>query len=190
MGSAHVQRQRDVRADGQWRSDRVTRLEQKEAVVKGWVYFARHGAEGPIKIGRAYDPHTRVRDLAVGSPIGLVLLGAVLSTSPEKEEVEIHARLHEHCIRGEWFAAEAVLHEMRRLRNRMVLPEKLKRQESPNAGLNRQVHSPTVAKKDVTVRMRADVSEVKRWRAAARRAKRTLSDWMRLTLLNAAGPQG
>jgi uncharacterized protein (DUF1778 family) len=46
-----------------------------------------------------------------------------------------------------------------------------------------------VAKKDVTVRMRVSASEVKRWRAAARLAKRTLSDWMRLMLSTAASPQ-
>ena len=49
-------------------------------------------------------------------------------------------------------------------------------------------HCPAVAKKDVTVRMRAATSEVKRWKRAARRASRSLSDWMRLTLSNAASP--
>ena len=50
-------------------------------------------------------------------------------------------------------------------------------------------HFSSVPKKDVTVRMRVAASEVKRWRTAARRAKRTLSDWMRLMLSNAAGPR-
>jgi len=46
-----------------------------------------------------------------------------------------------------------------------------------------------VVKKDVTVRMRVAASEAKRWKAAARRAKRSLSDWMRLMLSDAADPQ-
>jgi hypothetical protein len=42
-----------------------------------------------------------------------------------------------------------------------------------------------VAKKDITVRMRVAASEVKRWKTAARQAKRTLSDWMRLSIREA-----
>ena len=45
-----------------------------------------------------------------------------------------------------------------------------------------------MAKKDVTVRMRVAASEVKRWKIEARRAKRTLSDWMRLMLSKAVSP--
>lgn len=33
--------------------------------MKGWVYFARLGTEGPIKIGRACDPQQRVAGLSL-----------------------------------------------------------------------------------------------------------------------------
>lgn len=52
-------------------------------------------------------------------------------------------------------------------------------------GVATKWHFLSVPKKDVTVRMRVAASEVKRWKTAARRAKRTLSDWMRLKLSNA-----
>jgi hypothetical protein len=143
--------------------------------VKSWIYFARHGAAGPIKIGRAADPHKRVRDLAVGSPIALVLLGAVLSDRPEEEEVEIHTRLSEHCIRGEWFVAAAALQEMKRLEMRVIFPEELKSRETPNDVLDTQMN------------FRALPEEIEAWKGAARRAGMPLSRWARSQLDAAAG---
>jgi len=43
-----------------------------------------------------------------------------------------------------------------------------------------------VTTKAVTVRVRVEGAEAKRWKRAARQAKRSLSDWMRLTLSSAA----
>jgi len=40
--------------------------------------------------------------------------------------------------------------------------------------------------KSVTIRMRVTASDAKQWRAAAGRERRTLSDWMRLRLREAA----
>lgn len=142
--------------------------------MKSWIYFARHGTEGPIKIGRAADPHKRARDLAVGSPVVLVLLGAVLSDRPEKEEAEIHARLREHCIRGEWFVADAALQEMKRLEARVVFPDELKSCETPNDVLDTQVN------------FRALREEIEVWKVAARRADMPLARWARSHLDAAA----
>lgn len=143
--------------------------------MKSWIYFARHGVDGPIKIGRAVDPHKRVRDLAVGSPIPLVLLGAVLSDRSEEEEDEIHARLHEHCIRGEWFAAEAALHEMERLGSRMARPEELMPQATLNDVLNTNVN------------VRAKPEEMSAWKRAACDVGMSLSRWARSQLDASAG---
>lgn len=143
--------------------------------MKGWVYFARQGASGPIKIGRAVDPHKRVRDLSVGSPIPLVILGAVLSEAYEEEEAEIHARLDERCVQGEWFVAEVAFCEMKRLEARMVSPEELIPQKTHNDVL------------DTNVNVRVRPEEMAAWKLAARRAGMSLSRWTRNELDAAAG---
>lgn len=135
--------------------------------MKSWVYFARHGVDGPIKIGRAYDPHKRVRGLSVGSPIGLVLIGAVLSARADEEEAEIHARLDAHCIRGEWFTAGAVQEEMERLMSRLVMPEDIDPQETENDTLG----------SNLNIRVTAD--ELTAWKVAARSMGMPLSQWAR-----------
>lgn len=135
--------------------------------MKAWVYFARAGARGPVKVGRACNPHKRLRDLSVGSPIALVLIAAVLSDCAEEEENAIKNRLHMHRIRGEWFVAEAVRHEMSRLESRLVAPEDVKPQETPNDSLN------------VNMNVRVSVEELAAWKAAARSAGMSLSQWAR-----------
>jgi hypothetical protein len=146
--------------------------------VKAWIYFACCGTDGPIKIGRAADPHKRVRDLAVGSPIDLVILGAILSERPEEEEAEIHERLREHCVRGEWFVAEMVHQEMKRLETRLVAPDELKSCETPN-----------VDAFGTNVNVRALPEEMLMWKAAAHRAGVSLSQWARNQLDAAAAEE-
>lgn len=143
--------------------------------MKGWVYFARQGASGPIKIGRAVDPHKRVRDLSVGSPIPLVILGAVLCEAYEEEEAEIHTRLDEHCVQGEWFVADVAFCEMKRLEARMMSPEELIPQKTHNDVL------------DTNVNVRVRPEEMTAWKLAAQRASMTLSRWTRSELNVAAG---
>lgn len=143
--------------------------------MKGWIYFARHGADGPIKIGRAVDPHKRARDLSVGSPIPLVIFGAVLSEAYEEEETEIHVRLDEHCIQGEWFVAEAAFSEMKRLEARMVPADEIIPQRTYNDVL------------DTNVNVRVFPEEMAAWKRAARRDGMSLSQWTRRELDAAAG---
>lgn len=69
--------------------------------VKGWVYFARFGTDGPIKIGNARNPKRRVNRLSVCSPREIFLLGAMMSHAAEKEETGLHKRLAGHRVRGE-----------------------------------------------------------------------------------------
>jgi hypothetical protein len=139
--------------------------------VKAWIYFARCGTDGPIKIGRAFDPRNRVRDLTIGSPTPLLLLGAVLSERAAEEETEIHERLHKECIRGEWFEAEAALREMFSLRERLVTPESLEDVNEPADDAYGEQFNIRVRSEDVAV-----------WKAAARRADMPLSRWVRIQL--------
>jgi len=68
---------------------------------KGWVYFARFGADGPIKIGCAQNPLQRVRNLSIASPVAIRLLGAMSCRDPEGEETKLHTKLQKHQVRGE-----------------------------------------------------------------------------------------
>lgn len=178
MDSLYVQRRRCFRhrhrhrprfrsTYGHGRSNRVAILQGEEVVVKSWVYFARQGADGPIKVGHAFNPRGRLRDLSVGSPIALVLLAAVLSDRADEEEGEIKQRLKAHCVRGEWFAAEAVRQEMDRLGLRLVAPEDVTRQETPNDSLK------------TNLAFRASADELAAWKVAARSAGMSLSQWAR-----------
>jgi len=93
--------------------------------MKGWVYFLRFGADGPIKIGCSADPIGRALDLNVAAPVELVLLGALRSTNAKHEEAELHERLADCRIRGEWFEHAAVIGLMHKLRARIVAADEL-----------------------------------------------------------------
>jgi len=138
--------------------------------VKCWIYFARHGSDGPIKIGRTYDPARRLGSLSIGTPVTLELLGALLSDRAEEEEAEIHARLQQCLIRGEWFTAEGALQEMKALKAQIVAPDKVFRLETPNDSLA------------VNLNIRAAPEELALWKEAACRAGMTFSKWIREAL--------
>jgi hypothetical protein len=105
--------------------------------------------------------------------VALVLLGALLSESPEEDEIEIHARLQEHRLRGEWFVAKAALHEMQRLGARVMSPEVLIRQETTSDSL------------DSNMNVRVFPEEIEAWRLAAKRLGIGLSQWIRSQLNDA-----
>lgn len=65
------------------------------------VYFIQSGDDGPIKIGIADDPVTRLRHIQTGSPERLTLLGT-LHGGQDREKV-LHAYLAAFRHRGEWF---------------------------------------------------------------------------------------
>jgi hypothetical protein len=136
--------------------------------MKSWIYFARCGEQGPIKIGHADDPHRRVADLNVGSPVQLFLLCAMLSDRAVEEEDELHDRLCAHRVRGEWFEAGPVLEEMKRLESRLVAAE--------------QVHAYSLEcswAKIANLHIRVTPEEIKSWRAAADEQHKSLSAWIR-----------
>lgn len=73
-----------------------------------WTYFAQMGgADGPIKIGQAFKPDSRIAGLQTGSPHPITLLGAVLEFS----ERELHERFKALEISGEWFSPSKELLE-------------------------------------------------------------------------------
>jgi hypothetical protein len=75
------------------------------------VYFIQAGGDGPIKIGVAEDPRTRLRKLQCGNYETLYLIAQIPGSY--EEEFSLHRRLESHRIRGEWFApSEDVYREL------------------------------------------------------------------------------
>jgi hypothetical protein len=63
------------------------------------IYFIRCGEF--VKIGRALNPETRVKDLQVGNPYEVELLGAF--DGDDAEEGRLHAAFGQYHHRAEWF---------------------------------------------------------------------------------------
>jgi hypothetical protein len=87
-----------------------------------WVYFIQVVPDGPIKIGSALDPPSRLKELQTGSPHWLDLL----AVSTKFTEREYHERFAEHCIRGEWYRpVPSILERVRIEGGREAIPFKL-----------------------------------------------------------------
>lgn len=67
-----------------------------------FVYFIQSGDSGPVKIGQARNPLTRIAELQCGNPETLHLRAIVLATNTL--ERELHYAWKNHAVRGEWFA--------------------------------------------------------------------------------------
>lgn len=91
-----------------------------------FVYFIGCEYTGPVKVGVASDPESRLASLQIGCPYELKLLGTVLCRD-RAEALRLESVLHEEMasinVRGEWFAgrigrriARRVVVEARRLR--------------------------------------------------------------------------
>ena len=139
-----------------------------ESKMKGWVYFARLNADGPIKIGKAVNPRRRVASLSSLSPQPILLLAAMRCDDSAVEEQQLHDRLAADRIKGEWFAATAVLEEMQRLGDRLV-PLDMLPSSSSSETLGRSA----------MVRVRATEEEYTAWKRASSRADQSLSEWIR-----------
>jgi hypothetical protein len=72
---------------------------------EGYVYFALQEDDlrwrGRVKIGWAKDPSARIRELQVGNPFRLKLIGQLPGT--REAERWVHDQLREHRTGGEWF---------------------------------------------------------------------------------------
>jgi hypothetical protein len=136
--------------------------------MKGWVYFARLGDDGPIKIGKAVNPRRRVSSLGSISPYSITLLAAMPCADAAAEEQRLHELLVADRIKGEWFSATAVLEEMRRLEGRLVPLDRLPGSSS----------SETLGR-SVVMRVRISEEDESAWKKAAARAGQSLSAWIR-----------
>lgn len=65
------------------------------------VYIIRAGQNGPVKIGKADDPASRIRDLQTGHFEELVTLRVM--DGGAKVEAAFHRQFEAKRIRGEWF---------------------------------------------------------------------------------------
>lgn len=74
----------------------------------GYVYLAG-GDEGPLKIGYSKDPNERVESFQTANHQELRVLAR--REGSQADEREIHQRLIEHRVKGEWFDRWAALDE-------------------------------------------------------------------------------
>jgi hypothetical protein len=72
------------------------------AWVNGYVYFVRAvGMRGPVKIGWAKDPQSRLKMAGTWSPVPLEI--AAVAPGPGTLETTLHKCFAEHHLHGEWF---------------------------------------------------------------------------------------
>jgi hypothetical protein len=90
------------------------------------VYFITCRKTGMVKIGSAYDPFERLKQLQTGSPTKLKI--EALLKGACKREREIHKLLAKHRVHGEWFricpAIEAIIKEVAKPTRVRLLAEK------------------------------------------------------------------
>ena len=65
------------------------------------MIYAIQMGNGPVKIGKAKNPRSRLRELSTGSPYVLKLLAAV--DWHDSNERLLHQYLRFYRLRGEWF---------------------------------------------------------------------------------------
>lgn len=73
--------------------------------MKGCVYFFRHIAMYPVKIGctDSNSPLDRFLQFKTYAPFGAEILGVIISNEPFKLEKKIHKLLNNSRMEGEWF---------------------------------------------------------------------------------------
>lgn len=72
-----------------------------------FVYFIQEGDDGPVKIGEAFDPASRLRDLQCGNPRTLKLQAVVFAT--DQTEDRLHMKWVDARVRGEWFQSDILI---------------------------------------------------------------------------------
>lgn len=65
------------------------------------IYFLEAVGLGKVKIGFATDVRTRVRDLKVGCPVPVSLLGCIAGSM--QDEQQLHKQFSAYRSHGEWF---------------------------------------------------------------------------------------
>lgn len=70
-----------------------------------FVYFIQADYGGPVKIGKAKDPLTRLSELQCGNPSRLLIRALLLASDDLERDLHAWWRPRAH-IRGEWFEAQ------------------------------------------------------------------------------------
>lgn len=71
-----------------------------------FVYIVQGEPGTPIKVGVARNPRHRLQSLQTGNPVELRLLYVMPGSFPL--EAELHYRLRDSSVRGEWFAEPGI----------------------------------------------------------------------------------
>lgn len=72
------------------------------------IYFVQAlGGGGPIKVGCAFDPYRRLKQLQMFSPVELALMGYL--EGDRKDEKRLHRKMKKHRAWGEWFYPSPLL---------------------------------------------------------------------------------
>lgn len=79
---------------------------QQARYSDGYTYIIRAGEDGPIKIGKAFNPEERLAELQTGAWQELSLLHVLPGYGAT--ETMLHRHLEDHRIRGEWFDGPAI----------------------------------------------------------------------------------
>lgn len=86
-----------------------------DAALEQMVYFIRAGKDGPIKIGIARDPASRLATLQTGHHDTLEIVA--LTDGGSAQEAAYHAHFSDFRLRGEWFSPHPdILAEIERLK--------------------------------------------------------------------------
>lgn len=78
------------------------------APVRQCVYFIQVATDGPIKIGTTSCVGQRVRDLQIGCPFQLRILGTMQGGDRNLER-ELHSTFAKLRLKGEWFTPDSTL---------------------------------------------------------------------------------
>ncbi len=81
---------------------------QKQTEIKGsdFLYFIQSNKTGLIKIGRAKNPHKRIRELQTGNGEELRLIAYFKGWA--WRERDLHELLKDFRLHGEWFSYDCV----------------------------------------------------------------------------------
>ena len=71
------------------------------------IYFVQSGEDGPLKIGKANSPYSRINELQTGSPERLYMRATL--DVPDSVERGLHAILGGCRVRGEWFDSKEII---------------------------------------------------------------------------------
>lgn len=69
------------------------------------IYVVQMGPDGPVKIGYSKKPYSRIRSMRTAWPYEPIVL-AIIKGDKDRER-EIHAKLRQYRLRGEWFQPAA-----------------------------------------------------------------------------------